>query len=274
MAARDVELIERITSLQNPRIKQAMRLHSSRGRQTQGRLIVFGRREVERALDAGLEFEEIFVGDSMSRSDLGAIQERTTHSSAQWITVSPDVLAKLTYGDRVDEMVGVANRPRTDLSGLTVSSPALVVVAQAIEKPGNLGAIVRTADACAVGAVLLADPMTDFFHPNSIRSSTAAVFGMPCATGTTAEILGWLNENGFRIFTAQLDGAIDLFDAELTGNVALVLGNEADGLDSNWSNDSFTSVKLPMQGIADSLNVSVTASVMIYEATRQRKAVS
>ena len=116
--------------------------------------------------------------------------------------------------------------------------------------------------------------MTDFFHPNSIRSSTGTVFGMPVATGTTAEIQDWLKANGFRIFTAQVEEAIDLFEADLTGNVALILGNESGGLDSQWRDNSFTAVKLPMQGAADSLNVSVTAAVMIYEATRQRRAVS
>ncbi len=167
-------------------------------------------------------------------------------------------------------MIGVAPRPKTELNSLEIPPDALVVVAQSIEKPGNVGAIVRTADACGVSAILLADPRTDFYHPNSIRSSTAAVFGMPVATGSGEQIQAWLIENQFSVFTAMLGDATEFFQHDLRGKIALVLGNEAEGLSSQWNRSEFKAVKLPMLGNSDSLNVSVTASVMIYEASRQR----
>ncbi len=263
-------MLEKISSPQNPRIKQAIRLHSSRGRQSQGRIIVFGTREVIRALQAGLKFDELFICESISSPDLNALVNQTRGSATRLAMLTSNVFAKVTYGDRDSGVVAVGPRPNTDLNQLSVQEPLLVVVAQAIEKPGNLGAIIRTADACAVSCVLLADPLTDTFHPNSIRSSTGTVFGMPLATGSSEEIQDWLQVNHCRVFTAMLENAENCFAADLTGNVAIVVGNEANGLTKDWTNKNFSPVKLPMQGRADSLNVSVTASVMIYEAARQR----
>ena len=268
-------MIERITSLHNPSIKQAIRLHTSRGRQSQDRIIVFGTREVERAVDAGIEFEEMFIPDSETDQWISSIQSRSPKKhSTRMIRLNDSLFSKVTYGDRTEGVVGVASRPETkleniDLDGIPAS--ALVLVVQAIEKPGNLGAIIRTADACGVSALICVDPLTDLFHPNSIRSSTGVVFNIPLATGSSAQVQGWLRENHFQVFTAILDDSNDFFQCDLTGRVAIVLGNEANGLDGQWQGKGFTAVKLPMRGQADSLNVSVTASVMMYEALRQRE---
>ncbi|MFK7767136.1 MAG: TrmH family RNA methyltransferase [Mariniblastus sp.] len=263
-------MIEKISSLQNPRVKKATKLHTSRGRQLQNRMIVFGEREVNRAIDAGIEFEEIFVPENASASVIQSVLERCASFSVAVFELSPDVFGKISYGDRNDGLIGVAARPKTELSSLNIEQNALVVVAQAIEKPGNVGAIVRTADACGVSAILLADPLTDFYHPNSIRSSTAAVFGMQVAVGSSEKIQHWLKENQFNVFTAMLQDSSDFYQTDLRGNTAVVLGNEARGLSDAWSGPEFKAVKLPMLGSADSLNVSVTASVMLYEASRQR----
>jgi TrmH family RNA methyltransferase len=268
-------LIERITSRQNPRIKQVLRLHSSRGRQSLGKIIVFGTREVNRAIGAGVEFDELFFSDAEPEEMLSQFVPRTSGHATRLIRVADDVFAKIAYGDRIDEVIGIATRPATKLDNLKLPQSedgcSLVLVVQAIEKPGNIGAIIRTADACGVAAVISADPLTDVFHPNSIRSSTGTVFHLPLATGSSSQVQAWLRENRFRVFVALLDHASDFFQAELTGNVALVLGNEASGLDEQWRQSDFNPVKLPMKGQADSLNVSVTSAVMMYEAMRQRQ---
>jgi TrmH family RNA methyltransferase len=272
-------LIERITSHHNPRIKKTIRLHSSRGRQSQGRIIVFGTREVIRAIGAGVEFEEIFFADSESEELVGSFEAQTDGTATQLIRVDDDVFSKIAYGDRIDGVVGVATRPETklervDLHAAGAPNSGLVMIVQAIEKPGNIGAIVRTADACGVAAMICADPLTDVFHPNSIRASTGTVFNIALATSSSDRIQCWLHENEFHVFTARLDNATDFFKSDLTGNVAIVVGNEAKGLDEQWSRKGYTAVKLPMKGEADSLNVSVTASVMMYEAMRQKNHLS
>mgnify|MGYP003774385291 CR=1 FL=1 len=269
------QLIEKITSLQNQRIKKAIRLHSSRGRQVQNRMIVFGNREVARAIESGIEFEEIFCTETLWDDLDPGIRSCVSKSEAKVFFVVPEVFEKLAYGSRTSTLVGTAERPSTSFDSLgdqlaSQKDLSLVLVLQAIEKPGNLGAILRSADACGIDAVLCADPLTDFFHPNVIRSSTGVVFQMPLVSGTTPEIQDWLASQEFGVFTAMLENASCFYEAELTGKVALVLGNEAKGLGENWVDQAYSSVKLPMRGQADSLNVSVTASVMMYEAMRQR----
>ncbi len=268
-------LIERITSQQNPRIKKAIQLHSSRGRQSQRRIIVFGIREVERAIDAGVAFDEVYFADSVLDELVRNFETKTAGKATRLTRLDDKVFEKVTYGDRSDSIVGVAARPATELENMDpvfTGSPdsALVLVLQKIEKPGNLGAIVRTADACGVSAVICADPLTDVFHPNSIRASTGTVFNIPLATGSSNQVQDWLRKNQFQVYTAFLENARDFYQCDLTGKTAIVLGNEAYGLDEQWNRSGFTAVKLPMKGRADSLNVSVTASVMMYEAVRQR----
>lgn len=238
-------------------------------------MIVFGTREVERAISAGVEFEELFFADSETDETLNGFEAKTVGKTTRLFRLDDDVFAKIAYGDRTDGVVGVATRPATKLENIDLGETglphsALVLIVQAIEKPGNIGAIIRSADACGVAAVICADPITDVFHPNSIRSSTGAVFNIPLAIGSSEQAQSWLRENRFQVFTATLENATDFFRSDLTGNVALVLGNEANGLDDQWTRGDFTPVKLPMKGQADSLNVSVTASVMMYEAVRQR----
>lgn len=268
-------MIERITSHQNPRIKQAIRLHSSRGRQTQGRIIVFGTREVVRASAAGVKFDELFVSGSEPAEFVNRLQADLEAPDTRVVQVDEAVFSKLAFGDRTDGVVGTAQRPNTELETLSVDpddavAPSLVVVLQAIEKPGNLGAIYRTADACGAAAVMCADPLTDVFHPNAIRSSTGTVFQVPTACASSSQVQQWLTDHHYHVVTAMPQNATDYFQADLSGRLAIVLGNEANGLDRQWQREGYTPAMLPMHGIADSLNVSVTASVMLYEAMRQR----
>ncbi len=264
------KLIQHISSLQNTRIKTALKLHSSRGRKEQNRIIIFGCREFERAAASKVEFTEVFVHHQADQ-EIFKMVESDVSPDAMIATVSNDVFSKLMFGERADVVIAVAKRPSTNLETIKFAGSGFVLVLQAIEKPGNLGAILRTADACNAAAVLLADSETDFYHPNSIRASTGAVFKLPVATGTSTEVQGWIAANQLRVVTAIVEGSTELFDADLTGNIVLVLGNEARGLDEQWRNENFQPIRLPMQGIADSLNVSVTAAVMMYETVRQQK---
>lgn len=263
-------MIQHISSLQNTRVKAALRLHSSRGRKDQDRIIIFGRREFERAAASKIVFEEVFVRQGADQGTFEMVKSNVSPDTLM-ATVSEDVFSKLMFGQRADVVIGIAKRPSTTIGDLEFSNPGFALVLQAIEKPGNLGAILRTADACNATAVLLADSETDFYHPNSIRASTGAVFRLPIASGTSVEVQQWIKTNQLRVVTAIVEGSTELFDANLTDNIALVLGNEARGLDQQWRNEEFHPVRLPMQGIADSLNVSVTAAVMMYETVRQQK---
>lgn len=230
---------------------------------------MFGSREVERAIESRVALDEIFVSSEVDDAMIANLTRDATDSS-QIFRLTPDVYSKLAYGDRTDGVIATGMRPSTRLEDLS-NEASLVLVLQAIEKPGNLGAIVRSADGAGVCAVVLVDSLTDFFHPNSIRASTGAVFSMNLAASSSQAVQTWLADNDFTVHTAMLDNATDFYGADLTGNVAIVLGNEANGLDAQWKCDSFSPVKLPMLGNADSLNVSVTASILVYEAMRQRK---
>lgn len=231
-------------------------------------MIVFGLREFLRAADSRIEFEEVFVDQNITQEDLGLIQSKIGDTSL--LQLDHELFSKLMFGDRDETVIGVACRPATDLAKIELSKTNFVLVLQSIEKPGNLGAILRSADACGVTAVLLADIETDFFHPNSIRASTGAVFNVPIAHGTSNEIQSWMEQNEFRVMTAIVEGSGELFQADFHGNVAVALGNEANGLDEQWRRENYHPIRLPMLGMADSLNVSVTASVIMYEALRQR----
>ena len=262
--------LETLTSLQNPRVRQAIRLQTSRGRKQQGRILIHGLREIARAATAGLQLESVFVGPDLDPGQLPLIP--TEGQAFTVFRVTEEIQAKLQYGQRDSAPVAVAMRPDTDLSHFGLETPTgVLVVLEAVEKPGNLGAVARSVDASGASGIILADPRTDAFHPNAIRASTGTLFGMPLATGTSQAVLSWLEARSYQILTACLEGAGDFYQQSLAGPVALVLGNEAEGLSTIWRQAPCVPVKLPMEGQADSLNVSVTASVMLYEALRQRK---
>ena len=256
-----------ISSPQNPRLKKALRLHSSRGRKQQSRIIVFGQREIGRAIDAGVAPVEIFVLESQTELAAPLIEQ---FPDCEFFSIAESLMQRLQFGDRSEGMVAIAERPKTELADFPTDRKVIVVLEQ-VEKPGNLGAIARSIDACGAGGLILADRKCDAFHPNAIRSSTGTTFSLPIATATSEDVQSWLAEQGFRVLTAYLEDAVDFFDQTLDGPVAIVLGNEATGLTDKWRDSRFQPVKLPMNGIADSLNVSVTASVMLYESMRQRK---
>ena len=264
-------MTKHLTSLQNAHVKQAVKLHSSRGRKQQGRIIIFGQREICRAVDAGLAIEELFLPSSD--------HENVILPTAKHVFVCADeVMKKLQYGQRETGWVATAIRPATDLKAFSdrlqsrdSDNNLLIIVLEAVEKPGNLGAIVRSIDAAGADGLILSQPLTDVFHPNAIRSSTGVLFRLPVATGSNQQVQAWLGEHSLTVVTARLQDSTDFYDLDLTENLAIVLGNEAEGLSETWCDGQYQSVRLPMQGQADSLNVSVTASVMLFEAYRQRR---
>lgn len=263
-------MTEPITSRHNPRIKLAAKLRDRRGRYEQQRIIIDGLREMARALDAGVEFIEVFVCDSLLSADGQSLLRRLADTACDVVPVNQAVLDKLGFGDRSDGIVAIAMPPRADLSSLALQGEMLVAVLENVEKPGNVGAVLRSADAAGVSAVIVADAGTDLYNPNSIRSSAGTIFSIPLATCSGEEAVAWLIQYGFRIVTTRIDGAVDYTDVSYVARTAIVLGSEAQGLSDIWRRDDFTSVRLPMRGVGDSLNVSVTAAVLFYEALRQQ----
>ncbi len=255
-----------IRSENNPKFKSALRLHSSRGRKQQGRLIIFGLQEIERACRAGVDIVEVFFEEGQAPP---SFLESLTGTS--FYPLPNPLFSKLAFGDRHDGVVVVARQPESDLSSMRWSDNSLVVVLQGIEKPGNLGAIFRSADGAGADAVLLADPLTSVFHPNSIRASLGTVFSMRTASADSQTLREHLQQHGFQILAACLEGEQSYYDFDLQQRTALVLGNENRGLSEDWRTGETGTFRLPMRGQADSLNVSSTAAILVYEAMRQRR---
>jgi TrmH family RNA methyltransferase len=260
-----------IASAANPRIRAAGRLRDRRARDEAGLTIVDGGREVRRALEAGVIVDEAFVCEALVETeDARAAVRALEAAGARTWTTSEAAFAKVAFGDRAEGVVAIVRKPSTDLAGLRLRENPLVVVLESVEKPGNLGAVLRSVDGAGADALILADPRTDPFNPNAIRASAGTVFTVPIATGSSAEVRDWLRGHGLRIVAARVDAETDPWDADLRGPLAIALGSEADGLSAAWSADDATPVRLPMHGVADSLNVSVAAAVLLYEARRQR----
>jgi RNA methyltransferase, TrmH family len=263
-----------ITSLTNPRIKAAVRLRDRRERDATGLTIVDGAREILRAIDAGVNIETAFVAPELVRSPEGEAVVERLRGRPSTIEVSAPVLAKVAFGDRSDGIVAVVEAPRLTLDELTARLPSdrepLLVVIEGLEKPGNLGAVLRSADGAGASAVIAADSLTDPFNPNAIRASLGTIFALPVALASSAETVHWLENRGIRPVAAVVDTDRPYTSADLTGPLAIVLGSEARGLSAALRNDALERVSIPMAGIADSLNVSIAAAVLLYEAVRQR----
>jgi TrmH family RNA methyltransferase len=263
---------DRITSLTNSRVKAAVRLRDRREREATGLTIVDGAREILRALDAGIDVQTAFVAPQLVRSaDATAAADRLRQLGVG-VEVSPAVLEKIAFGDRSDGLVVIVRVPTRTLADLRLSDDPLVVVLEGVEKPGNLGAILRSADAAGAAAVIAADALTDLANPNVIRASVGTVFAVPVVAATSAATSDWLRQNGIRPVAAIVGASTPWTDADLTGAVAIVLGSEAAGLTDTWRHGPVTAVSVPMAGVADSLNVSTAAAVLLFEAVRQRAA--
>ena len=259
-----------LSSTRNPRVRAAAALRDRRARDEAGLTLIDGVRELTRAIAGGAALVEVYVDpDRMGRPGAAAI-EAARAAGAEVVEVTGSVIDSLAYGDRGEGIVAVARIPDTSLDHVSLPAGALVVVVEGVEKPGNLGAVLRSADGAGADLVIAADPRTDLFNPNAIRASQGTVFSLPLAAAPSATARTWLREAGVRVVTARVDAPTAYTDADLRGAVAIVLGSEATGLTDGWSGDDVTAVRLPMLGVADSLNVSIAAAVLLYEARRQR----
>ena len=266
-----------IESPANPRIKDAARLRERRLRDTTGLTLVDGGREALRALEAGAIVETAFVCPTLiATTEAKRVAEKLGQdvgpfgASTDVVEVGERAFGKVAYGDRSDGIVLIVRAPRSALTDLDLPPNPLVVVTEDVEKPGNVGAILRSADAVGASAVIAAGG-TDLFNPNVIRASVGTVFSMAVAAAPTGEVVAWLRVQGLRVVATRVDADRLHVDADLTGPVAVVLGSEAEGLSDAWRTPHVESVRLPMSGVADSLNVSVAAAVLLYEAWRQRR---
>jgi len=261
----------RITSRQNPRIKDAALLRNSRERQRRGQFLIDGAREIARALEAGIRVVQAFVCEELCTSaESRRVVELVEASSAEVFRISPEVSEKLAFGERDEGVIVVAETVRRGLDDLKLAERPIVAVMEGIEKPGNLGAILRSADAAGIDAVIVVDGRTDLFNPNTIRASLGTVFRTNVCEATSAEVIRWLTDRQLPIFAARPDATKLYTEVNLRSGAAIVLGSEAAGLTGIWSGSNVTAVRLPMHGIADSLNVSTTAAVLFYEALRQK----
>jgi TrmH family RNA methyltransferase len=271
MTARDRTADVDIASAANPRIKAAVRLRERRERERTERTIVDGAREMLRALDAGVRVDEAFICEPLVRSpDARAVVSRLRDAGTSVMTTSAVAFEKVAFGDRVDGIVAIVEVPPTDLDRLRLPADPLLIVIENVEKPGNLGAILRTADGAGVDALLAASPRTDVFNPNTIRASLGTVFTVPLGVASTDDVIAFLERTATRIVAARVDADLLYTDVDLRGAVAVAAGSEAGGLTAAWSGSNVTAVRLPMLGAADSLNVSAAAAILLYEARRQR----
>lgn len=254
-----------IESAQNPKIKSLINLQQkSADRKSQGLFVVEGRRELEHCLEAHFQIETVFYCPELS----GTLPPLSTHSSYQ---VSRRVYEKIAYRGGTEGIIAIVRSRSMGLSDLTLPASPLIVVLESVEKPGNLGAILRSADAAGADAVIVCDPLTDLYNPNLIRSSIGAIFSVPCVACSSEECIQYLKANGIRILTAQLQDSRLYYDTDMRCGTALVMGTEATGLSQQWRRAADAHIRIPMLGKLDSLNVSVSAAILLFEAVRQRQ---
>src|SRR5687768_3581451 len=253
-----------ITSLHNPRVKHIVRLRDDkRQRQREGLMLVEGFDEIQLALAAGYKPQTILTAPELVSRQVG-------ESSAETITVNRAVFEKISYRQNPDGWLAVFPIPRVSLDDLKLSQSPLIIVAESIEKPGNLGAILRTADASKVDALLVCDPRVDVYSPNVVRASRGTIFTVPVIETNSAQAAVFLQRNGLRILAATPSAKEEYTRQDLRGPLAVVVGTEDEGLSEFWLSQADMRVKIPMMGKVNSLNVSVSTALIIYEAVRQR----
>jgi len=253
-----------ITSLSNPKIKETVKLREGKHRRRSGQFLIDGARELDRAIQAGIRVLELFT-----------VHPFIAHENVIVHQVTESVMQKISFGDRNEGIVAVAEEPvqSFDIFEAKIEKKAspLLAVLEGIEKPGNLGAVFRSADAAGVDGVMIVDSLVDPFHSNSIRSSMGTVFSIPMVCTSSAAACRWLKDHNIQIAAAWCHGNTKHYTSlDFCRPTAIVLGSEAGGLTGLWSGEGMIPVTLPMSGIADSLNVSVAAGVLFYEAQRQR----
>ena len=260
-----------ITSVQNPKVKKLVALQQkSSERRKEGLFVVEGQRELMHCLEAGYDIDSLFICPELCNSS--ALQDAASHFTlyASRFIVSQQVYEKIAYRGSTEGMIATVKVKHRSLDSLHLRQNPLLVVLESVEKPGNLGAILRSADAAGADAVVICDPLTDLYNPNLIRSSIGAVFTVPVVACTSGECIEFLKQKNIRILTAQLQDSHLYYDTDMTGGTAIVMGTEATGLTDQWRKAADAHIRIPMLGQLDSLNVSVSAAILLFEAVRQR----
>jgi RNA methyltransferase, TrmH family len=258
-----------ISSPHNPSVKSLLQLRDGKHRKLAGKILIDGNRSIIRALNAGWKLELV----ATSIEDIGmieAIPHSAQHAIDDWIQLPEKVFDKVSYGES-SSAVAIAARPDRSIASLQLKfdQPSLIVVLDQVEKPGNIGAIVRTCDAMGVSALLLCDSRCELWNPNAIRSSSGAMFSFPIAEGSLQEVEQFLKTNVFDVYAARLENSHDYSSVAFPQHTALIFGNEADGLKDRWT--TCKGIHIPMKGMGDSLNVSIACAIMTAEVLRRRK---
>lgn len=253
-----------ITSKTNPQVKNLVRLRNAKERKEQNRIIIEGYREISRAVACGFQIDTLYICPEIA--DKG--KDIPSNNVEE---VSLDVFDKIAYREGSDGLLALAVPKYAELNSFKPGKDPLIIVLETVEKPGNLGAVMRTADAAGADAVIIADPRTDIFNPNAIRASIGCIFSVPLFACTSEECIQWLRQNNIRIYCTYLKASIDYLEADFRKGSAIVMGTEATGISDIWVQEADQNIIIPMNGIADSLNVSVTTAIVTFEAVRQRR---
>ncbi|MCF0198515.1 MAG: RNA methyltransferase [Bacteroidaceae bacterium] len=264
-----------ITSAQNPRVKQMVLLgQKSSERRRQGLFVAEGRLEILHCLEAGLHVTQLYVCPELAAPEGDTEWEQIRRLCPADVTttkVSPKVYEKMAYRGTTEGVMATVEARYKKLEELQLSEHPLLVVLERVEKPGNLGAVLRSADAAGADAVVVCDPLTDLYNPNLIRSSIGAIFTVPCVACSSEECINFMKQRGIQILTAQLQDSHLYYETPMLEGTAIVMGTEATGLTPVWRKAADAHIRIPMLGRLDSLNVSVSAAILLFEAVRQRQ---
>ena len=263
---------ETVTSASNPKIKNLLLLQEkSKARREQGLFVVEGRRELEHCIAAGFTVRTVFVCPEIAVIPSHPSVIPSGVEGSHIIEIPEHLYRKVAYRESTEGIIAEVEYRSLALEDLALPENPLVMVLESVEKPGNLGAVLRSADAAGAAAVIICDPLTDLFNPNLIRASIGAVFTVPVVAAPSAQVIPWLKARGIQILTAQLQDSSLYYDVDMRGGTALVMGTESTGLTPAWRQAADRHIRIPMLGRLDSLNVSVSAAILLYEAVRQRQ---
>jgi TrmH family RNA methyltransferase len=261
--------LKKITSLQNPIIKEIISLtEKAKNRKQKNLFVIEGKREISLALEGNYKLQLLlFCADFITENEVLNVSKNIQ----EVVEISKEIYQKLAYRDTTEGLIAVAECKNHDLSEIKLASNNLILIAESIEKPGNIGALLRTADAANLNAFILTNPKTDLYNPNIVRSSVGGLFTNTIALGANEEVFDYLIQNNFKIFAATLQNSNIYYLENYQENTAILVGTEATGLSDFWKTKAHQNINIPMQGKLDSMNVSVAAAIVLFEAKRQRK---
>ncbi len=260
-----------ITSHQNPRFKRLLALRQRRKGEKEGLFLIEGAMEVAMAIKGGVEIASFHFSPPLLRKDGERLLQEVSQAKVPWVELAPPLFQRVSYRDTPDGVLAVARRYKKGLRELSLGKNPLIVVVEALEKPGNLGAILRTGDAGGVNGVVVCDPVVDLFNPNVIRASRGTLFTLQVAVTSSQDALKWLKEQGIGIVVTTPHASAEYTQVNYANPKAIVAGSEHEGLKGIWMEAADHVVRIPMLGKADSLNVATTVAVVLYEALRQRR---